>query len=112
MQAESAQLPASELPEILEPDFAQETVSKADFLSMQSEIRAFKLKINQLKDQLDWKENVNKALNDQLRYLESIEARYKREQAHKGTDWALLLAFGGVLGWGLALVVMRFFQWI
>jgi chromosome segregation ATPase len=106
---------------------------------MKENVEKLKAQNKELQEQLAWKENLNKALNDRLRHLEEqncdltaalkhqddhvrglsrrnvelsgIEADYNREQAHKATHWALLLAVGGVLGWAAALILARVLGW-
>lgn len=130
---ENAPLPESELPEILEPDLDQKMVPKAllsaylvknsrltnrnEVLYQQNaelteNVKRLEQRNEELKKDLDFMRNRNHKLCEHIGHLNWLEDAYNREQAHKGTDWFLLLMLGGVLGWASAFIVARMLGWL
>ena len=116
---ENAPLPESELPEILEPDLDQEMVPKVALQSLQSEYTRLDKRFweryeqnTKLKKDLASLHDENRELRKRIANLIWVEESYNREQAHKATDWFLLLMLGGVLGWASAFIVARLLGWL
>jgi len=118
---ENAPLPESELPEILAPDFegvrdlkmlkAELAYAQGLTIGMKENVEKLKGQNEELEKDLDFMRNRNHKLCEHIGHLIWLEAAYNREQAHKGTDWFLLLMLGGVLGWASAFIVARLLGW-
>jgi hypothetical protein len=130
---ENAPLPESELPEILEPDLDQEMVPKAmllAYLAQNSRLtnrnealyqQNTKLKENaerleqrneEFKEHLTNFHDENRELRKRIDNLIWVKEAYNREQAHKATDWFLLLMLGAVLFLPPAFIVARLLGWL
>jgi hypothetical protein len=118
---ESGILPESGLPEILEPDLdgvrdlkmlkAELAYAQGLNAGMKENVEKLKGQNEELKKDLAYQHDDNRQLRKRIANLIWVEETYNREQAHKPTDWFLLLALGGVLGWAAALIVSRVLGW-